>query len=156
VAIADMFLKVQGVTGESADAQHKGEIAIKSWAWGAQGSPLGQGARTGKATLTELQVVKVADQSSPTLLRYLWTHKVFKATLSVRKAGTEPPLEYLRVDLEDALVASWKTEVVGTEVVEHVSLAFRKATLAYTPQGATGGPGGGKNEVAVDADAGGQ
>ena len=33
-----MFLKVQGVTGESADAEHKGEIEVVSWSWGMQAS----------------------------------------------------------------------------------------------------------------------
>ena len=36
MAIADMFLKLAGVTGEAKDADHKGEIEVVSWSWGLQ------------------------------------------------------------------------------------------------------------------------
>ncbi|MCP6726322.1 type VI secretion system tube protein Hcp, partial [Klebsiella pneumoniae] len=45
----DMFLKLDGVTGESQDSKHKGEIHIESFSWGmnqtgASGSGGGGGA----------------------------------------------------------------------------------------------------------------
>ena len=89
MAIADMFLKIQGVTGEAGDKQHKGEIEVVSWSWGMQASTsAAPGQASGKATMRELQVVKRVDQSSPTLMKYLRNHKLVQdATLTVRKAG---------------------------------------------------------------------
>lgn len=34
-AATDMFLKIDGVDGESLDAQHRNEIDVLAWSWGA-------------------------------------------------------------------------------------------------------------------------
>ena len=34
MAIADYFLKVDGVEGEAPDSKHKNEIDVQSWSWG--------------------------------------------------------------------------------------------------------------------------
>jgi type VI secretion system secreted protein Hcp len=155
VAIADMFLKVQGVTGEAADVDHKGEIEVVSWSWGMQASvSAASGQAAGKSTISELHVVKRVDQASPTLMSYLNRNKlVAQAQLTVRKAGTTP-LEYLKIELENVRVTSWKTESEASELVERVSLGFSKARVSYTPQGATGARGGGANVFEIDLHAG--
>jgi type VI secretion system secreted protein Hcp len=152
VAIADMFLKVQGVTGEAADADHKGEIEVVSWSWGMQASTnVATGQALGKSTISELHVVKRVDQASPTLMTYLRTNKVVgSALLTVRKAGTTP-LEYFRIELENVRVTSVKAESESAELVERVSLGFSKIRVSYTPQSATGAKGGGTNVFEADA-----
>lgn len=35
----DYFLKLDGIEGESADSNHKNEIQLMSWSWGASRSP---------------------------------------------------------------------------------------------------------------------
>src|SRR3954469_25550197 len=97
-----MFLKVQGVAGGASDAEHKGEIDVVSWSWGLQASAsAASGARETGTSYGELRVVKHVDQSSPTLMNYLRSHKLVKqAQLTVRKAGTAP-LEYFRIELEN-------------------------------------------------------
>ena len=44
----DYFLKLDGVTGESTDQQHTGEIELASWSWGATNPP-NIGSQTGGA-----------------------------------------------------------------------------------------------------------
>jgi len=151
VAIADMFLKVQGVTGEAADTDHKGEIEVVSWSWGMQASvSAATGLASGKSTISELQIVKRVDQSSPTLMAFLNKNKlVTQAQLTVRKAG-KTPLEYLKIELENVRVTSLKTESAGPELVEHVSLGFSKVRVSYTPQDPTGARGGGANVFEAD------
>jgi type VI secretion system secreted protein Hcp len=34
LALVDYFLKLDGIPGESRDAQHKGEIDLESFSWG--------------------------------------------------------------------------------------------------------------------------
>ena len=34
----DMFIKLTGVTGESKDSVHKGEIDVLAWSWGLSNS----------------------------------------------------------------------------------------------------------------------
>ena len=96
MAIADMFLKVQGVTGEARDADHKGEIDVVSWSWGMQAPTAMSGEALGRTALSELLVVKRVDQATPALMALLRNHKIAPtAQLSVRKAGTTP-LEVLQ------------------------------------------------------------
>ena len=150
-----MFLKVQGVTGEANDVDHKGEIDVVSWSWGMQASTsVTMGQAAGKATISELHIVKRVDQSSPTLMSFLRGNKVVnQAQLTVRKAG-KTPLEYLTIELENVRVTSFKAESENAELVEHVSLGFSKVRVSYTPQDATGARGGGANIFEADAHAG--
>ncbi len=151
MAIADMFLKIQGVTGEASDTDHKGEIDVVSWSWGIQAPTSMPGQGTGKASISELSIVKRVDQSSPTLMSYVRGHKeVGKAALTVRKAGTTP-LEYFRIELEKVRINSLNVGSEESELTEHLSLGFEKVRITYTPQGATGAVGGGANVFEADA-----
>jgi type VI secretion system secreted protein Hcp len=138
-----MFLKVQGVTGEAGDADHKGEIQVSSWSWGMQAtsSAIAGEAGTGRSTMSELEVVKQVDQASPALMLYLRNNKlVGSAKLTVRKAG-KTPVEYLTIDLKKVRVTSLKVESQGTDLVERLRLGFGLVTVTYTPQDDKGGPG---------------
>jgi type VI secretion system secreted protein Hcp len=150
-----MFLKVQGVTGEANDADHKGEIDVVSWSWGMESSAQTMtGSAKGRVVISELHIVKRVDQSSPTLMSYLRTNKVVpQASLSVRKAG-DTPLEYFKIELQNAKITSLRTESEGDELVERLNLGFSKMKVIYTPQGKTGVTGGGKVEFETDAHAG--
>jgi type VI secretion system secreted protein Hcp len=155
MAIADMFLKVQGVSGESADAEHKGEIEVVSWSWGMQASTSAArgSAGSGRGTLSELEVVKHVDQSSPTLMFFLRSNKLIKqARLTVRKAG-QTPLEYLTIDLENVRLTSLRVESQNTDLVERVHLGFSKVRVSYVPQDAKGSRGG-ANVFEDDAESG--
>jgi type VI secretion system secreted protein Hcp len=150
-----MFLKIAGVTGESSDVDHKGEIEVVSWSWGMQAPmSVATGQPLGKATLSELHVVKRVDQSSPTLMSYLRTNKaITEAVLSVRKAG-KGPLEYFKIELENARLTSLQAESQGVELVERLNVGFSKIRVSYTPQASTGARGGGTNVFEADAHAG--
>jgi type VI secretion system secreted protein Hcp len=151
VAIADIFLKVDGVTGEAGDTDHKGEIEIDGFSWGMQANrDAATGMAAGKTRISELMVVKKVDQSSPTLMKYCRNNKPTKAKLTVRKAG-KTALEYLVIELEEVRVVSIKLESEGPELVERVSLGFAKIMLKYVPQAATGARGGGDNIFETDA-----
>jgi type VI secretion system secreted protein Hcp len=139
----DMFLKVQGITGESADDKHKGEIEVVSWSWGMEGQSEGGLQASFRTRYTDLHIRKRVDRASATLMQYLSAHKVAdQALLTVRKAGTTP-LEYLKIELKQARIKALDLQTDGTEVIERVRLGFAVVTVTYTPQGATGGMGGG-------------
>ena len=153
MAVADMFLKLAGVTGESQDSDHKGEIQVVSWSWGLQ-SPAAMGgsaSTTGRTALEELSVTKRVDRSTPTLMLFCRNHTVVPtAVLIVRKAGATP-LEYLRIELTNVRITSLKTHSESTELMEQLQLGCTKIKVVYTPQAATGAKGGG--EVSFEADA---
>src|SRR5207244_6023969 len=94
----DMFLMLDGIKGESADDKHKGESDIESFSWGLAQSgsgSRGSGSGTGKGDIADINIQKLVDKASPTLMLACAHGKhIAKGELSVRKAG-ERPLEYL-------------------------------------------------------------
>ena len=153
MAIADMFLKMSGVTGEAQDSQHKGEIQVDGWSWGLSApAALGGAGVAARAALHELVVLKQVDQATPTLMQLVRTRKVVPtALLTVRKAGTTP-LEYFKIELSDARVTSVTTQSEGAQLTEKVQLVCARIRVTYVPQqSGTGARGGG--DVVFEADA---
>jgi type VI secretion system secreted protein Hcp len=143
----DMFIKIDGIKGESQDSKHKDEIDVLSWSWGVSQSGTmhaGGGGGAGKANFQDVSITKWVDMSSPKLLSAASTGKHIKeALLTVRKAG-EKPLEYLKVTLSDCLISSVSTGGSGGEdrLTENIAINFAKVKFEYTVQKADGSAGG--------------
>lgn len=141
----DMFIKIEGVDGESQDADHRGEIDVLSWSWGMSNSSssIGGGGGAGKANFQDISVTKWLDKSSPKLMEACATgNHIPQATIVCRKAGGEP-LEYLVITMENVLVTSVSTGGSGGEdrLTENVTLNFAQIRVKYTeqmPDGAIG------------------
>jgi type VI secretion system secreted protein Hcp len=143
----DVFLKLDGVKGEARDSKHKDEIDVLSWSWGMSQSGtthMGGGGGGGKVAVQDLAITKYVDNSTPTLMKFCANGKhIKKGTLTVRKAGGENALEYLKVDVEEIIVTSISTGGHGSEdrLMENVSLNFAKFKTTYTNQTAEGAAG---------------
>jgi type VI secretion system secreted protein Hcp len=141
----DCFLKLDDIKGESADQKHVDHIDVLSWTWGASQTATfqsGSGGGTAKVTVGDLVVTKYIDRSTPALLGLCFTGKPIKsAVLTMRKAGGEQ-VEYLRVTMEDAVVASIKSNSTpGQErLTEDLSLNFARVKFDYIPQKSDGAP----------------
>ena len=135
----DMFLKIQGIPGESSDSKHKDEIDILSFQWGVSqvGAEFGG---AGKVSVQDFSFTHVLDKASPKLFLACVTGEHIKeAMLTVRKAVADrDQLEYLKYGLSDILVT--KVEQAGSSdpPMESVSLNFIKFEIMYTPVDATG------------------
>ena len=144
----DMFLKIDGVDGESRDSEHKGEIDVLAWSWGLSQSGtthMGGGGGSGKVSIQDISVTKWVDKSSPNLMKYCCNGKHFKeALLTVRKAG-EKPLEYVKIKMNDLIISSISTGGSGGEdrLTENVTLNFSKVGFEYQPQKDDGTKDGG-------------
>ena len=131
----DMFLKLDGIKGESLDEKHKGEVDILSFSWGASNPSsfgTGGGGGAGKVSVRDFSFVHRIDKSSPVLMQRCATGQhIPAATLTVRKAG-RVPVEYLKVTLEDCLVSSFQISgnSAGTPS-DAFSLNFAKVEIAY-------------------------
>ncbi len=140
---ADMFLKIEGVEGESVDHKHAKEIDLLAWSWGMSQSGtmhMGGGGGAGKVAVQDLSITKYVDKSSPNLIQTCCTGRHYpKATLTVRKAG-DKPVEYMIITMTDVLITSVTTGGSGGEdrLTENVSLNFAKVEVKYTPQGKDG------------------
>lgn len=141
----DIYLKLDDVKGEATDEKHKDLIEVLSWSWGmAQtgSSQTGVGTGTGRVDVQNLTITKYIDTSSPNLIKLCCKGKPFKqATLFVRKAG-DKPMEYLKIELYNGLIANVTVAGSGQDerFVENVAFNFSAFKYYYTPQ-VDGGPG---------------
>lgn len=140
-AAVDYFLKIDGIEGESADAEHRGEIEILSWSWGA--SNASTGGQTSRAVFQDLQISKRLDKSTPLLMLACAQGKhIPEVIITLRKAG-EPPQKYYKVTMQDCIVSSYQTSAnsgEGDRPMESFSLNYTKIKFEYTPFDATGRP----------------
>jgi hypothetical protein len=99
-----MFIKFDGIDGESVDAKHAKSIDVLAWSWGMSQSGTthtSTGGGAGKVNVQDLSLTKYIDKSSTVLMTHCATGKhIPKAVLTVRKAG-DKPLEYLVITLKD-------------------------------------------------------
>jgi len=140
----DIFLKIDGVPGESLDAKHAGEIQVLDWAFGVSQTGdfhLGGGGGAGKASFQDFQFVHRVDKSSPRLFLACASGEHIKnATLTVRKAGKEQH-EFLKINFTDLLISDIKDggSASSPELpTQTVTIAFSKVEVEYRPQKADG------------------
>jgi len=145
----DMFLDIKGdIKGESTDKAHPDTIDVLAWSWGMTQSGsfhMGAGGGAGKVSIQDISVTKYVDSASPILMKFCSNGKHFdEATLIVRKAGGESPLEYLKIKMNKVIISSVSTGGSGGEdrLTENISLNFAQVEVAYTPQLADGSGGG--------------
>ncbi|MBN3752370.1 type VI secretion system tube protein Hcp [Paraburkholderia sp. Tr-20389] len=143
----DIFMKINGIDGESQDSTHKREIEVLKWGWCvAQDSTMhtGSGGGAGKARVDDLQFEHLVDRASPNLMKYCLTGKhVDSAVLSVRKAGGNP-LEYLKLTMSDVIITQVRPAGSNDDngILEQVRLSFAKVKQEYVVQNEQGGSGG--------------
>ncbi len=138
----DIFLKIDGIDGESTDNKHKNEIAILSYAWReeAQQAPAGGagggGGGAGKLAMQDFHFSMCVSNASPKLFLACAKGEHFKnAVLTVRRA--EPSAaEFLKWRFTDVLISSYQTSgdgATGGLPADHASLRFSRIELEYSP-----------------------
>ena len=99
---ADIFLRLDGIGGESTDDDHKGEIDVEAFTFDAKRS-------AGKARFSPLRVLKVVDASSPKLMQAAASGRhIHSGTLSFRRSGDPNGVEFLTYKLSDIVVSSYE------------------------------------------------
>ena len=152
----DCFIKIGDIKGESTDKSHKDEIDVLAWSWGMSQSGtmhISKGGGAGKVNIQDLSITKWVDSATPNLMAACSSGKHFpEATLVVRKAGGDSPLEYLKIKLSEVLISSVSTGGSGGEdrLTENVSLNFGKVEVSYQPQDEKGAKKGGEIKYGWD------
>lgn len=146
----DVYLQIDGIKGESADAGHQGWIELTSATWGVK-QPKSATASTGGGHTAErcehqtLAVTKLVDLASPLLMMYSSMGKTIpKAKLEFMRAdGNGTPVRYYEVELENVLIAHVNQAVhTGDILHDSVGLRFSKVKWKYTKQQIGGGASG--------------
>src|SRR5262249_38821395 len=144
MAAVDFFLKIDGIEGESHDAQHKGEIEVEAWSWGEAVSihSPGGGSGAGKVAVRDIFFVKKVSKATPKLLDAIFSGEHLpKAVLTGRKAGGKQE-EFLKWTFTDVLVVSLQDRLLPTGVSrQEFSLSFAKIEHEYREQKADGSLG---------------
>jgi type VI secretion system secreted protein Hcp len=136
-AAVAMFLRLEGVEGESTDEAHEGEIDLLSidWKTSVRVDSKGSGSGAGKVDVQDINIVKLVDKSSRDLKAAADSGaRIPKATLTLRKAGGDEPVEYLKFTFDDVLITSYKTERSSDETpTEHISFTYQKIEWTWEP-----------------------
>ena len=136
---SDIFLKIDGIDGESKDDKHKNEIELLAWSWAETqtgSAARGGGMGSGKVEMHDIAFTKHVDKATPKLISACAKgDHIPKANLAMRKAGGEQK-EYLKIELDDVMVSSYATSGAnGGEIpTENISLNFGKITVEYFEQ----------------------
>jgi type VI secretion system secreted protein Hcp len=152
-----MFLKLDGIKGESKDHKHKDEIHIESFSWGLSQTGAfgtGGGGGAGKVNVHDISITKFVDKSTPELMLLCSNGKHIKEGLiTVRKAG-ENPLEYLKIKLVDIIVSGVQHAGHGSDLLtESLTLNMAKYHFDYQEQGSDGKAQGGPVTIGWDVKA---
>jgi type VI secretion system secreted protein Hcp len=136
-----IFLKIDGIDGESHFDGHKGEIDVLSWSWGVSQTAtthVGGGGGAGRANVSDLSFVHSVDLATPNLLKNCFIGKhIGSATLTQRKAGGDKSLPFLAIKMTDVIISSVSSggsDGGGERPTESVSLNFAQVEFTYKQQ----------------------
>jgi type VI secretion system secreted protein Hcp len=155
--MADCFIKLKDVVGESGDAEFKDAIAVESWGWGiTQHASAGWDRKsTGRAQAADLVFTHQVDFASPGLLQRCARNQVIDtAELTMRRAGGKAQ-KYLFIKMKQVRVLSCTLIHDAMHVVpqERVALAYREIEIEYAPQSDAGQDRSGKASFSHRTDA---
>ena len=142
---ADIFLAIDGIPGDSTDAQHKNQISIESFAFLAKRPST----RTvGAVRFSGLRLDKVYDVSSPRILSAATSGRHLKSATVTFSTGSDPgSTNVLTYKLSDVAVSSYEqgganpdTKALGS-LEEEIGLSPARVQVTEKTFGANGNPG---------------
>jgi type VI secretion system secreted protein Hcp len=143
--VVDIYLKVDGVEGESEDANHKGWIGVESIAGGVAnaGAFAYGGGGSGKAQWNDQTVRCKFDKSFPTLMQKSASGEhIANVEISANKAGGSQQ-EFLNIKMQDVIISSITLSgAESTEPMFDIGFNFQKITVqakGQTSQGTMSG-----------------
>lgn len=111
-ALADYFLKIDGVEGESPDQAYPGYIQLQAWQWAEENSGrwgFGSGGGAGKVEMKDFEFLMVTNKASPKLFLMCATgDHIDEAKLICRKSGAGQQ-DFMIVTFSNCLVSSFRT-----------------------------------------------
>ena len=137
-AIAETFLKLGDIQGESVDSKHKGEIEVLSFSQSFINTlsiGTGGGGGVGKVECGPITLMKSIDSSSPLLLKGVATGQHFPSATITFRSANRPAEEYYVITMKDIFI----TELSQTDsadpnrIFEKLVLNARSFDFKYTP-----------------------
>jgi type VI secretion system secreted protein Hcp len=133
------YLVIDGRPGPSTSKQDA--IDILSFSFGAsQTAVIGAGssggeARSGRANVSDVTIMKVLDKTSPLLFDDCVTGNYLKKVdIIYDKPMGDSQEDYFKIHMEDALITSIQLSGSSENPVESISFAFSKVKVSYNPE----------------------
>jgi type VI secretion system secreted protein Hcp len=156
----NMFIKFEepGVTGDSTDQNHSGEIQVLSWShsFNQPTSPTRSSAGGGtveQANHSDFTFTKYIDSGTDDLLKLCWQgNQVQKVTFTCYRAdGDNQPVLYLKIEMEKVIVSNYSIGGgTGDIPTENISLSYGKVKYTYKKQKSEDGTADGDQPVSHD------
>jgi type VI secretion system secreted protein Hcp len=142
----DVFLKLDGIKGESIDDKHREEIVLESFSWGESNTgahAIGTGAAAGKVSMQDFHFTSKVSKASPQLMLACATGQHIKSgQVTLRKTQSENQFEFLFYKFDTVVITSVQDAGATNDLpVEQVSFAFAKIEVDYKEQKADGSLG---------------
>jgi type VI secretion system secreted protein Hcp len=137
-----LFLKIDGITGESQDQHHPREIELGAFSYSvdlktAVGGPFGGSAGVGKSILSEVQFEAASSVASPPLFLACAQGKhIPTAVLTAVKAGTGA--DYYTVTFTDVEITGYEQSGDAEGLRDNVTFSYTAIRIELRPQDATG------------------
>lgn len=135
---AGVYIKFDGIDGESKSADHKDWIDVMSFNQGIHNPKAGASGATRKrstAEFSDLVVVKELDKSSPKLAETVATGRIIPfAILDVTVATDRGELTFYRYELTNVMVTSYQVSMDNPDFLpmDSFSLNFEEIKVTYT------------------------
>jgi len=156
----NMYIKIDGIEGESASKQADKQIEVITWQHGitmpiAAGHNSNVAGKHGRCDHRDLTITKYMDKTSPTINLYCsGGNNIKSAVLTVWQAdkADADPIEFYKIELEDCIITSISTSAGGTDLpMETVTIHYNKIKWTYATH-SRDAPGGKKGNVSTGWD----
>lgn len=144
----DMFMKIDGIDGESTDSKHEKWIEVLSYTHGVVqpvSGASGTGGRTGgRADFMDFSITKVLDTASTELSLHCAKGKHIPEITFECCLASDEKHTFMKYTLKDCVITSVCpscSTASETKPDESVTLAYGEITWEYSPIDHTGSPG---------------
>ena len=138
-----IFLKLDGIPGESTSKAFDKQIEVSSFQWGVSNGAAVGGRGASQPTADDIVITKTIDASSALLLGACLSGKVVKTGVFTfekdRSTKAAAEVKFLQIKLTNVLVSSYDigdASGANNAPTDRVSFSFQKIEFDYTPLGA--------------------
>jgi len=138
--VTKVYLRLNGIIGDSQDQGHVGDIEIMNASFGVSQAGLalsGGGAGATRSQFTPITIQKAADKTSPLLFVNCALGKsITSAKISFRNiGGPQAPYDYLTIDLGTVFISSFNIDCTNGDALvnETVGIAYGAMKITFQP-----------------------
>jgi type VI secretion system secreted protein Hcp len=141
-----IFVKFEGINGESTDVKHKDWIRAQSFEFSMVGPSVvsGTSRRSGDVAVNDIFITKSIDKATPKLMEALTSGKVIGEVIIEVTAATGDKSTFYRYELTNVHITSYQSggESSGVTPGDVFSLNFEEIKVIYTQFDESGLPKG--------------